>query len=153
MIRETVAGLWRRWLRLRRPDGSDEPATAAMGRWGEEQAAAWLRREGYRILGRRVRPGGRDEIDLVVRHGEILAFVEVKTRRSRGLLAPSAAIDRRKKRALGRAAARYLRRLSYPRLVYRFDVVEVIGTPDSGEPAIRHIRDAFRFGPRVRFPG
>lgn len=49
------------------------------GRLGEEYAARLLEREGYRILSRNfhTRYG---EIDLIAQKGEILAFIEVKTR-------------------------------------------------------------------------
>jgi putative endonuclease len=49
------------------------------GRHAETIAAWWLRLHGYRIVGRRVRTRV-GEIDLVVRSGKLLAFVEVKAR-------------------------------------------------------------------------
>lgn len=58
------------------------------GEWGEKQAERMLKRKGYRILGRRVRVGTRDEIDLVARDGATLVFVEVKTRKSEDLAGP-----------------------------------------------------------------
>jgi len=53
----------------------------ARGREGEERAAQWLQAQGWRILDRRRKtPAG--EIDLVCRHGGVIAFVEVKWRAS-----------------------------------------------------------------------
>jgi putative endonuclease len=122
------------------------------GRWGEQVAAKWLSRHGYQILGRRVRPNRRDELDLVVHGGGHYVFVEVKTRRSERFGRPAAAVNARKRHALCRAAAAYLRKAGYPRGCYRFDVVEVIGEPGLADPVVRHIEDAFRFEPRYRFP-
>jgi putative endonuclease len=51
----------------------------AAGRRAEWLAALWLLLKGYRLLARRVRtPGG--EIDLIMRRGDALVFVEVKAR-------------------------------------------------------------------------
>ncbi len=121
------------------------------GRWGEAEAAAWLRHQGYTILGARVRPNRRDELDLVARRKDTLVFVEVKTRRSEEFGRPAAAVNRRKRHSLCRAAAAYLRRAGHPALFYRFDVIEVIGRPGA-TPVIRQIEDAFRFEARYRFP-
>lgn len=143
----------RDWLLRRR--GLD-PATAGsaaagkteaerIGLWGEGVAASTLEAAGYRILERRVRVG-RDEIDLVATHGREgprqLVFVEVKTRASDAFGGGRAAVDKRKRHALCRAAARYLRRL--PKTPFRFDVVEVVGRIDDPRPPhVRHFENAF----------
>lgn len=142
-----LAAILARWRRARQ--GRRETDA---GRWGEQVAATWLARRGYDLVGRRVRPNRRDEIDLVARRGRQWVFVEVKTRRSEAFGRPAAAVDARKRHALCRAAAAYLRRAGYPEGCYRFDVIEVIGEPGAGEPVVRQIEDAFRFEPRYRFP-
>ena len=113
------------------------------GAWGEHEAEKALRGKGYRILGRRVRVAGRDEIDLVARDGKVLVFVEVKTRASERYGRPIAAVDRHKRRVTSRAAMRYIRKLKDPDIPFRFDVVEVVGTPEEGVETIRHIEEAY----------
>lgn len=117
--------------------------TAQTGVWGELEAEKYLRRKHYRILGRRVRVGGRDEIDIVARDGDVLVFVEVKTRASERYGRPLAAVDRRKREVTSRSAVRYMRKLKDPDVLFRFDVVEVIGTPEEGVDRIRHIEEAY----------
>ena len=87
-------------------------------------AAAFVRRHGYKVLTRnyKVTDG---EIDLVCRHGDILVFVEVKTRAGSDLVRPAEAIDERKEEALRHAARRYLELLQVEDVTYRFDAVEV----------------------------
>jgi putative endonuclease len=118
--------------------------TQSAGRWGEDAAAAFLERNGYRILGRRVRPDRRDEIDLVARRGETLVFAEVKMRTSEERMRPVAAVNAAKRHALNRAAVAYLRQLGFPRMYYRFDTIEVVGAEGS-TPVIRHVENAFPF--------
>ena len=121
------------------------------GLWGERQAETCLKAKGYAILGRRVRIGLRDELDLVARHGDVLVFIEVKTRRQEQFGRPIAAVDGQKRRALSRAAVRYLMRLKQP-VYFRFDVIEVIGSEGSKASAIRHIENAFQLDARYRLP-
>ena len=51
------------------------------GREGERRAALWLRAKGWRILAERVKTP-RGEIDLIAKRGRMVAFVEVKWRRT-----------------------------------------------------------------------
>lgn len=112
------------------------------GLWGEDQAAIFLENKGYKILSRRFRVTARDEFDLITRMGEVLVFVEVKTRKTESFGRPACAVDRNKRHHLSRAAVRYLQRLGKP-VNFRFDVVEVIGDQDCPTPVIRHIEAAF----------
>ena len=128
-------------------------ATAAqVGLWGEDVAARTLCAKGYRILGRRVRIGLRDELDIVARDGEVLVFVEVKTRRGESFGRPVTAVDRGKRHAMSRAAVRYLKKLKDPRVAFRFDVVEVVGSPGDSEPVVRHMTNVFTLDRRYVLP-
>lgn len=111
-----------------------------LGRWGEDVALRHLERAGCRVLDRNWR-AGRLEIDLVVRDGAVIAFVEVKTRRS-GPQHPAEAVDRRKRAHLLRAAAAWIGSHAPRAREYRFDVVSVVVGAD-GRGRIRHDRDAF----------
>ncbi len=130
----------------------DREGGGLSGLWGEREAERVLRQRGYRIVGRRVRVGNRDEIDLVARDGDVLVFVEVKTRKSDAFGRPSAAVDAAKRRALSRAAIRYLRQLRSPPPFFRFDVVEVLGGNGESHPQIYHIENAFGLDAHYRLP-
>ncbi|TKS54812.1 YraN family protein [Luteimonas yindakuii] len=89
------------------------------------------RNAGYRV----------GELDLVMRDGGTLVFVEVRYRRSAGHGGGAESIDARKRLRLVRAAHVFLSR--HPRWAdapCRFDVVEASGEP----PRLQWIRDAFR---------
>lgn len=110
------------------------------GRWGEQKAAEYLERKGFRILCRDWRDGHRD-LDIVAIDADRLVVVEVKTRKNADYIAPELAVDDRKMRSIGVAAAKFVRthRYEFP---LRFDIVAVTGTSD-GDCEIRHIEDAF----------
>jgi putative endonuclease len=99
-------------------------SAAEIGNYGERVAAAFVRRHGYQVLTRNFQTTG-GEIDLVCRHGEILAFVEVRTRADETFGRPAETIDARKEDALRHAARRYLELLNREDITYRFDAVEV----------------------------
>ncbi len=123
------------------------------GAWGEGLAAKELKKKGFKILGTRVRIGKRDELDLVARDGEVLVFVEVKTRKSERFGRPVSSVDRAKRHTLSRAAVRYIKRLKDPHVYFRFDVVEVVGEIDAPDPpVIRHIENAFPLDSRYSLP-
>jgi putative endonuclease len=145
-----MSELWRKLTGGEQP--KTLPRSAVVGAWGEERASSFLKTEGYTVLGRNVRMNRHDEIDIVARKGDVLVFVEVKTRRREEFGRPLMSVDREKRHALNRAAAAYLRKARYPDLFYRFDVIEVLGQPEEGEPLIRHLDDAFPFEKRFVFP-
>ncbi len=79
-------------------------------------------------------PHHRGEIDLIGWDGEVLCFIEVKTRTSRDVKPAEAAVDREKIRDLTPVVREYLRLLSEP-CSWRFDVVGVYYDQPSTEPA------------------
>jgi putative endonuclease len=107
----------------------------ALGGRGEALAAAYLERAGYRLVAANFKlPVGRNlrgaivqtEIDLVAYEGDVLCFVEVKTRASEWFAAPEQNVDRRKQRQITRAARAYRRTFGLHAAPYRYDVVSVI---------------------------
>lgn len=113
-----------------------------LGRAGEALAEAVLRGAGLRILARRFRTR-TGEIDLVAEDGDLLVFVEVKTRRLQGYGAPAEAVTALKERRIAATALVFLQRHGWLDRRCRFDVVELVGTPGAGAAA-RHLVDAFR---------
>ena len=101
------------------------PTPTAIGSYGENVAAAFLRRHGYRVLYRNFSTD-EGEIDLVCRYGDVLVFVEVRTRAGIEFGRPVETIDRRKEGALRTAAATYLEMLEDDQIFHRFDAVEVM---------------------------
>lgn len=96
-----------------------------LGRRGEAAAVRLLQERGYVVLGRNVRlPGG--EIDVIGKDGDVIAFVEVKTRASARFGSALAAVDARKRRALRALAADWLQ-IAAPRARARFDIVTIDG--------------------------
>lgn len=146
MTRLPFRSLFARLARgLRRRAAAAAGAPVDLGAWGEGRAADWLRGNGWKILGRRVRPNRRGELDLVATRRGVLAFVEVKTRTDERVGRPAAAVNAAKRHALNRAARAFLRQAGGPGLIYRFDIVEVVGRPGAAPPEIRHIENAFPF--------
>jgi putative endonuclease len=116
-------------------------STLILGQSGEEIAAAFLRKKGYRVLARNVRtPSG--EIDIVAREGRIVRFVEVRSRTGpEGTLRALESVDSRKQRRLVRLASWYLKEKRLQGCRVRFDVVAVV-FGDAG-PLVTLVRDAF----------
>lgn len=100
-------------------------ARAALGRSGEDRAAAWYESRGYEVVARnwRVRGG---ELDLVVRRATTIAVVEVKTRTSTAFGHPLEAVTPTKAARIRRLAAQFLAERGLRGQV-RFDVVAIVG--------------------------
>jgi putative endonuclease len=96
-----------------------------LGETGEDIACRLLRDFGMEILVRNY-AGPNGELDVVARDGEVLSFVEVKTRRRTPRSRPVDAVTSGKKKRIIRTAQRYIRKLGNPDLLYRYDVVEVV---------------------------
>lgn len=127
--------------------------TPGSGEDGECRAAEWLQRERrFAVIARNWRNprDRREEIDLVCRDGEVLVFVEVKTRGADALVPGYYAVNKRKKRVLERAARAYLAGLRDRPRTIRFDVVEIIFPSGGAEPAILHFDNVHLFAKHFR---
>jgi putative endonuclease len=111
-----------------------------LGRRGERRAVWFYRLRGYAIVGRNVRMRS-GEIDLVVRRGRALVFVEVKTRQSLTAGEGYESVDRAKQLKLVRLVDEYLAKHPHVGEV-RYDVLSLFWT--GRRFVVRHFRDAFR---------
>lgn len=110
-----------------------------LGRWGEQLAREYLISNGYTVMEQNTHVGHK-EIDIVAVKGTRMIFIEVKTRSS-SLDEAIEAIDEHKIRRIVRAADSFIQRFSAP-YEYQFDVIAIVGTPETGH-SITHYEDAF----------
>lgn len=106
------------------------------GVWGEDRAEKYLKKKGWRIIGRNVRYKC-GELDIVATDGDEVVFVEVKARKSGNMVTAAEAVDRAKARRLIRAANIYLQENGLTDRRARFDVIAIDGEN------IGHIVSAF----------
>ena len=110
------------------------------GRHGEDLAADFLQSAGMSVLERnfRLKSG---EIDIIVKDGDTLVFVEVKSCRSASFGEPETWVDPRKQMRIGRTAGIYLTMKGIDDVDCRFDVIAVHFHGE--EHRINHIKNAF----------
>ena len=106
---------------------------------GEQQAIQYLLSRGWHVLAHRFRVG-HTEIDLIVRQGSLVAFIEVKARRGDAFGSPLEAVTGAKRRELVKAARVWVDRYGRPPDVYRFDCIALT------DGKLEHLADAFRPG-------
>ena len=111
-----------------------------LGRRGEEAAAKFLHRHGYDVVERNwTCPAG--EADIIARVGEVLVFVEVKTRRGVSHGFPAEAVDEVKRERYRRIALAYLAERRLGEVPLRFDVVSIVVS--DRRAVVRHHINAF----------
>jgi len=113
--------------------------TKLLGKEGEDRAARFLVKQGYRILERNysTRSG---EIDLIALHDGVVVFVEVKTRTSAAYGAPELAVTPRKQQRMVKAALGYIKYKKLHQVPCRFDVVAIAS---EREQELELIQNAF----------
>ena len=124
--------------------GEPKPEHLRIGERGERAVYFHLLRKGYTVVARRWSDGtARGDVDLIAWDGDLLCFIEVKTRTSKEMATASVAVDREKRQTLRRLARQYLRQLpegEEPGV--RFDIAVVYELP--GRPReVRLIPAAF----------
>jgi putative endonuclease len=132
------------WLAQRRGRLGSQAEHLRTGERGEEAAFFFLRRKGFTVVAQRWNDGPLPgDIDLIAWQGDVLCFVEVKTRTTKERATASSAVDKDKRRILRRLAGQYLRQLAEPeRPDTRFDIVTVYELPRKPRE-IQLIPDAF----------
>ncbi len=115
--------------------------TIQKGKLGEDEAVRFLRKRGYRIRHQNWRYKHL-EVDIVADDGNILVFVEVKTRASHTYGMPYEFVDYAKQAKLARAANQYIAATKHGGEI-RFDVVSILYSEKNKAYNIRLIRDAF----------
>lgn len=110
------------------------------GTWGEEIASKHLQKKGYAILERNFRCK-MGELDIIAQKGELLVFIEVKTRNNLNYGLPCEAITLEKKHHIKRVSTYYIRQHQLENLDLRIDVIEILKI--EGKTYIHHLEDAF----------
>jgi putative endonuclease len=114
-----------------------------LGAWGEDEAARALEARGWRIVERNYR-FGRREVDLIARRGDLIAFVEVKTRAGTGYGHPEEAVTPLKQREIEAVAREFLARHRLVGVEVRFDVVGIVVGARRRLLRLTHVPDAWR---------
>ena len=112
----------------------------ALGKFGEDLAREELKDCGYRILTTNYRCHF-GEIDVIAKDGDVLVFVEIKTRKNKSLDSVKEAVTVRKQRQISKVALAYMKSQNLWGSKARFDVVAV-GLLD-GKKEIEIIKNAF----------
>jgi putative endonuclease len=116
-------------------------ARRAQGDAAEERACRHLDRSGFTIVERNFRTRG-GEIDIVARKGDVLVFVEVRSREVTDFGTPEESITPAKRRRIVATARQYLSKV--PPSSWRearFDVIVIEGSGDAA--VLRHFPAAF----------
>lgn len=117
----------------------------ALGKKGEDLAVAYLERLGYRVLARNYRIV-LGEVDIIAVDGDVLAFIEVKTRCGHDMGRVFEVVTPRKQRQLSRVALEYIGSHAREGVPARFDVVGVLlgeKQPKATAVKVEVIKDAF----------
>ena len=114
-----------------------------LGQYGEDLAADFLKRQGYKILERNFR-NKLGEVDIVAAEKDVICFIEVKTRRTPLCGTPFEAISSAKQFKLGQLALSYLKYKKLLDRAARFDVVAVFKN-ENNQDQVEIIKNAFDF--------
>ncbi len=116
------------------------PEHLRLGALGEHLAVVYLRKNGYYIISGNY-SSSTGEIDIIATDNEWLCFIEVKTRKTGGMLPPAYAVDKEKEENIKNTAAYFRSKYKFE-MPSRFDIVEVEIESDD-KYVINHIKNAF----------
>lgn len=113
-----------------------------LGRRGEDEAASYLKKQGYILLQRNYRcPLG--EIDVIAKDSKTLVFIEVRTRSSDRFGTPQESINRKKMLKIHKVAQYYLKAVQKEEEPVRFDVLALLLDVENQLMQLEHIKGAF----------
>jgi len=110
------------------------------GKHGEQLAEEYLVSLGYKILDRNWRYS-RSEIDLIAMDGNILVFIEVKTRSYDFFGTPETFVSDQKELLMHEAASVYMEKINHDWEI-RFDIIAIL-LNKNGTHSLEHFEDAF----------
>lgn len=141
-----------RWAARRAGGLVREAAHLETGIEGETAAFFYLRRKGYTVVARRWSSGlARGDLDLIAWQGEMLCFVEAKTRTAHDIAAAEVSVDSNKRHTLRRLARQYVRQLPVEIAPpTRFDVLSVYLLPGRPKEFV-HFEAAFGWSEREEY--
>jgi len=113
-----------------------------VGKKAEEAAALYLRNQGYKIIERNFRCSF-GEMDIIAEDGDVLVFVEVRSRRSSAYGLPQETVAWVKQQKLRRLAGYYLKIKKAGEKKCRFDVIGILFDQNMKIKSLDLIRDAF----------
>ncbi len=116
------------------------------GKESEIQAIKYLKKKGYRILQQNYR-NRLGEIDIIAKEKNVIAFIEVKAKRSNFYGHPKYAVTLKKQKKISMVALSYLKQTKQMQISARFDVVTVQFRHQNYE--IELIKNAFE----LAYPG
>ncbi|MEM6525288.1 MAG: YraN family protein [Bacteroidota bacterium] len=112
---------------------------AELGKEGERLAASYLEKNGYRVLASNWR-FKRSEIDLICQKGNLLVFVEVKTKSYVAFGQPEDSVDEKKAAKVIEGAEEYIFQNNWNQDI-RFDIISIVINGD--QQKLLHLEDAF----------
>jgi len=111
-----------------------------LGARGERLVEKFLRKKGYKVLEKNYR-SRFGEIDIIVKKGSEIVFVEVKTRSSKEFGEPENAITKIKLDHFSKTAQSYIQKNNITQCSVRLDAVSVFIVPEKNDFEIEHFEN------------
>lgn len=119
----------------------NQQSSRSKGIDSESIAIEYLLDKGYKIVKRNFKFGKSGEIDIIARHGNVLVFIEVKSRKSYEYGSPAESVPQSKRNSIFHAARGYLYVNKLDNIESRFDFIGI--DLRNQPPIIEHIENAF----------
>ncbi|MCG2712637.1 MAG: YraN family protein [Candidatus Omnitrophica bacterium] len=128
----------------------DNKTKKELGILGENIAAEYLKKHGYKIIKRNYR-NRLGEIDIIAYEGAVLCFIEVKTRADEQRGRPEEAVGKAKQRKISQVVLSYLKMQGIYEGNFRFDVAAVMFNEITNVKKINLIKNAFELDDQYSF--